>query len=187
MALDLFPRFWDAIKSQEQERASSATRLTEATDLKDVLGDEKEVTLFSEYCRSHFCEEQVLFWLEARDYKLLFDPSDMLSQGEMIFDVYVKASAELRVNISDMAAKAVEEKLNSKVVDQMLFDEVAQEVALACYIAQRSKATRLPVTSACVCAWTGARTGRDFSRVGYVATIQGSGDQWRVRPDRGQE
>ena len=104
MALDLFPRFWDAIKSQEQERASSATRLTEATDLKDVLGDEKEVTLFSEYCRSHFCEEQVLFWLEARDYKLLFDPSDMLSQGEMIFDVYVKASAELRVNISDMAA-----------------------------------------------------------------------------------
>ena len=68
MALELFPNFWDAIKSQKHRGATSLTALTAETNLKDVLGDEKEVTLFSEYCKSHFCEEQVSFWLEARDH-----------------------------------------------------------------------------------------------------------------------
>ena len=37
--------------------------LNAESTLKEVLGDEKEVLLFSEYCRLHLCEEQVLFWL----------------------------------------------------------------------------------------------------------------------------
>ena len=131
MALELFPNFWDAIKSQKHRGATSLTALTAETNLKDVLGDEKEVTLFSEYCKSHFCEEQVLFWLEARDHKLLFDPYDVLSQGQLIFDAYMNAAAELRVNISDTAMRAVQAKLNAKAVDTTLFDEAVQEVALA--------------------------------------------------------
>ena len=70
----------------------------------------------------------MLFWLEARDHRLLFDPGDLLSQGLLIFDTYVKTSAECRINISATAAQAVEARLGSGSVDRTLFDEVAQEV-----------------------------------------------------------
>ena len=70
----------------------------------------------------------MLFWLEARDHRLLFDPGDLLSQGLLIFDTYVKTSAECRINISATAAHAVEARLGSGSVDRTLFDEVAQEV-----------------------------------------------------------
>ena len=70
----------------------------------------------------------MLFWLEARDHRLLFDPGDLLSQGMLIFDTYVKTSAECRINISATAAQAVEARLGSGSVDRTLFDEVSQEV-----------------------------------------------------------
>lgn len=89
MSLDLFPRFWDAIKAQYENENTQAKALGADSTLKEVLGDEKEVLLFSEYCRLHMCEEQVLFWLETSDHKLLFDPTDMLQQGQRLYDLYI--------------------------------------------------------------------------------------------------
>jgi len=176
LALELFPRFWDAIKSQDAPRPSSySVKLTEYSCLKDVLSDEKGVMFFSEYCKTHYCEEQVLFWLEARDHQLLFDPSDMLSQGLLIFDTYVKLSAEYRINISATATEAVEARLSSGSVDRTLFDEVSQEVPLAPFEAQACSHTVPPLTCC-----RRATAGGDVPRAGPVAALQGSGHEWRV-------
>lgn len=127
MSLELFPRFWDAVKAQTD--TAQAITFTENATLKSVLGDEKQVLLFSEYCKMHLCEEQILFWLEAKDHKLLFDPNDMLQFGQRLYLTYIDMkTAEARINVSDVAAKDVEAKLATGKVDRDLFNECSTQV-----------------------------------------------------------
>jgi len=129
MSLELFPRFWDAVKQQFEGSGDNSQVLTSDSTLKDVLSDEKEVLLFSEYCKIHYCEEQVLFWLETNDHKLLFDPRDMLAQGQRLYDVYIdEAKSESRINISHKADKDIQAKLSTGTVDRTLFDGAMVEV-----------------------------------------------------------
>jgi len=128
MSLELFPRFWDAVKESGGSGGSDFQVNQEAT-LKECLSDEKQVLLFSEYCKLHFCEEQVLFWLEAQDHKLLFDPTDMLDFGQRLYDTYIdEQKAEARINISDSDAKKIKAVLDSKKVDRDLFAQASQSV-----------------------------------------------------------
>ena len=128
MALELFPRFCDAVsRSSDPESVSSS--LGEDTKLKDILGDETAVLLFSEYCKIHHCEEQVLFWLEAHDHKLMFDPQDMIEQGERLYELYLDPTkSETLINISERAAKEIRSKLDLGKGDRELFTTAMAEV-----------------------------------------------------------
>lgn len=128
MALELFPRFCDAVKEHANPESVSAS-LREDTKLKDMLGDEKAVLLFSEYCKIHHCEEQVLFWLEAHDHKLMFDPQDMIQQGERLYELYLDPTkSETLINISERAAKEIRSKLDLGKADRELFATAMAEV-----------------------------------------------------------
>ena len=130
MAHELFPRFCDAVKDHANPESVSA-RFGEDTQLKDMLGDEKAVLLFSEYCKIHHCEEQVLFWLEAHDHKLLFDPQDMVQQGERLYELYLDpAKSESLINISERATKDIRSKLDSGKVDRELLATAMAEVEM---------------------------------------------------------
>ena len=67
MLFELFPRFWEAVKSQDsQGEGQSRSKLTESTTLKEVLkAHDLEVHLFAEYCKEHLCEDQVICLLET--------------------------------------------------------------------------------------------------------------------------
>lgn len=61
MLFELFPRFWDAVKSQEDAAGGRKSTITQDSTLKGVLkANDLEVHLFAEYCREHHCEDQVM-------------------------------------------------------------------------------------------------------------------------------
>ena len=149
MSFELFPRFWEAIK--ELAKTDAVFSLNEDATLKEVLSDERAVLFFSEYCKLHLCEEQVLFWLEAKDHKLMFDPTDMLVQGQRLYDLYIdEKKSEMRINISDKAAKDIKAKLESGRVDRELFNAASLEVPPNAFALH---------AHACACPTT--RSGRD--------------------------
>jgi len=140
MLFELFPRFWEAIKEQEKKEAHRS-QLTEKTTLKEVLlANDLEVHLFAEYCREWLCEDAVIFLLETNMHSLLFDPQDLYSSSERIYNVYLSPTSEGRIVVSNAeekkikdlleeAKKEVAAKKTPSNIKPNIFQKVADEVS----------------------------------------------------------
>ena len=72
MATDLWHRFWDTLNAQAEKGQTAGSTLKASSTLSSVLHDSKETKYFAEYLRLQLAEENILFWLEANDHRLLF-------------------------------------------------------------------------------------------------------------------
>jgi len=141
MLFELFPRFWESIKEQDKEGNAARSQLTEKTTLKDILAaNDLEVHLFAEYCREWLCEDAVIFLLETNMHSLLFDPNDLYSSADRLYNVYLSPTSEGRIVVSNAeekkikdlleeAKKEVAAKKSPSNIKPNLFQKVADEVS----------------------------------------------------------
>jgi len=135
MLFDLFPRFWEAVKEQDQKSKQKGTSLTADSSLKDILTqDGLEIHLFAEYCREHLCEDSIIFLLEAKSFSLLFDPRDRLAEARRIFETFLDQGSESRIAASNniladvkSAIEAAEKDENNALTADM-FSKMCEEV-----------------------------------------------------------
>jgi hypothetical protein len=128
MASDLWHRFWDEIQSQAAVDGRAGTAIMADTPLSAVLNDPKEVAYLAEFARQNMCEEQVLFWLEASEHKLLFAAEDLLQTAQTIFDTYVSPNSVEQVTLPGPIINEVERQLKTGSVPNTLFDAAIKEV-----------------------------------------------------------
>lgn len=85
------------------------------TTLVEVLkASDLEIHLFAEYCREHMCEEAVTFLLEVNMYSLLFDPLDLETQAQRIFNLYLDNKSEGRIaGVSDRVLNQIKSTLEA--------------------------------------------------------------------------
>jgi hypothetical protein len=99
-----------------------------------LKANDLEIHLFAEYCREHLCEDAVIFLLETAMFGLLFDPSDLLTQGKRIYDTYLDPSSEERIVVAASTYKSVKELIDAASkpgqpgLTPKLFDKVVDEV-----------------------------------------------------------
>ena len=96
---------------------------------------------FTRFTRDQLCEEALLFWIEANDYALLFQPLDQMSRAQAIFDTYMGAKAKFKVSVSDVIISKIDECLGKKEVTNALFVTAQREVPTA-----RASNPHLPCT-----------------------------------------
>jgi len=114
LLFDLFPRFWEDVKTQDRQGKVQRPKMSKDTRLEDVIAaNDLEIHLFAEYCREHLCEDMVIFLLETQMYALLFDASDLLMTGRRIYDTYLDPASESRIVVSDKAQQAIANALTS--------------------------------------------------------------------------
>jgi len=133
MLLELFPNFYDACMKGPDASGSSESKIKESTTLKDVLGTpDFEIHKFSDYCRTIHCEDPVIFLLEVGEYRLLFSPSDLVSQAQKIYATYLNVDSETRIACSDTEAGKVAKTLETATATEALpldlFDKLYDEV-----------------------------------------------------------
>ena len=95
MRLDLFPRFCEQLNSlsmQDETSEAQAASVSEVTSGTNPAATRS----FMRFAREQQCEETLLFWLEANDYALLFQPSDQQTRGQAIFDSYLGPTAKTK-------------------------------------------------------------------------------------------
>ena len=133
MRLDLFPRFQEkmdgltALAETAEERAASVAELTSGVNPAATRS-------FMRFAKEQMCEEALLFWLEANDYALLFQPMDQQTRGQAIYDSYLGSKAKTKVNVSDRIIADVCTALESKQLNSALF--VAAQKEIITYIEQ---------------------------------------------------
>eukprot|EP00753_Platysulcus_tardus_P009247 PLAT1885.1.p1 GENE.PLAT1885.1~~PLAT1885.1.p1 ORF type:complete len:890 (+),score=197.41 PLAT1885.1:49-2718(+) len=64
-----------------------------------VLHDALARTYYKNYLASTYCEENILFWLEVEEFKMLPKSEFMKVQARKIYDKYVRPGALLEVNL----------------------------------------------------------------------------------------
>lgn len=141
MLFELFPRFWEEVKSQDRAGKKERSKLTQQTTLKDIISaNDLEVHLFAEYCREHLCEDCVIFLLEVQMFTLLFDPADLRTQARRVFQAYLDEKSEGRIVASATEMRRVEAllaavesgELGTPVsvtgITPQLYDKLADEV-----------------------------------------------------------
>mmetsp|Transcript_12693 Transcript_12693/g.25603 ORF Transcript_12693/g.25603 Transcript_12693/m.25603 type:complete len:445 (-) Transcript_12693:708-2042(-) len=128
MRLDLYPRFMERL---DDMKGSSPLDEEPAESLKVVLmGTQPAATRsFSRFAREALCEEALLFWVEANDYALLFQPSDMLSRAAAIYETYMSPDAKYKVNLSDKIIESVDAAIKSEKCHNALFKTSQTEVS----------------------------------------------------------
>jgi hypothetical protein len=128
MLLDLYPAFVDHIAILGGGRASEEEKGPDT--LMDILGGINPAGMrsFERYVRAHFCEEALLFWLEANDFQIRFDKTDLESRAKEIYKDYMGETAKARINTSDECIAKVWEKIEKKAVTNMLFFDAQKEV-----------------------------------------------------------
>ena len=115
LRLDVWPRYLDwAVNDGKIGRHQTARECTSGS-LRDerILGDREkvrealvellklpwEVVKFREIARAAECEESIDFYLEIKEYQLLFDASDFRARAAQLWKKYLDVSAERMVNM----------------------------------------------------------------------------------------
>jgi len=128
MRLDLFPRFNEHLA---EVASQGETAEVVAESIKQVLsGTNPPATRsFTRFTREQLCEEALLFWIEANDFALLFQPLDQQTRAQAIYDTYMGPKAKFKVSVSDRIAQSVAEALEKKEVTNAIFVTAQREVS----------------------------------------------------------
>jgi hypothetical protein len=115
MRLELWPKFCEHL---EKVAGESETAEARADSMKVVLSGTNPPASrsFTRFAREQFCEEALLFWIEANDFALLFQQLDLQTRAQSIFDMYMSANAKYKVNCSDMMINEVAAQLKDQQV-----------------------------------------------------------------------
>ncbi len=129
LRLDLYPRFLELYASLHG--CVRANENTVAASLAEVLSGANPATCasFEAFVRETFCEEALLFWLEAHSFALLFSSRDLCECAAAMCTVYVKEGAEHEINISDEARRGILQRVAANEVDSSLFVPAQKELA----------------------------------------------------------
>ena len=128
MRLDLFPRFNDHLA----DVAHLSMEAEEIADsMKTVLSGTSPAATrsFTRFAREQFCEESLLFWMEANDFALLFQPLDQLTRATSIYETYMGHTAKFKVNVSDAIVRGVDAAIKTKKVTNAVFVTAQREVS----------------------------------------------------------
>ena len=78
-----------------------------------------------------FLPQGLLFWMEANDYALLFQPSDLVTKANEIYDVYMGPNAAVKVNVADRVVKDVEKQMKENNITNFLFVNAQKDIVRA--------------------------------------------------------
>ena len=78
-----------------------------------------------------FVPQGLLFWMEANDYALLFQPSDLVTKANEIYDVYMGPNAAVKVNVADRVVKDVEKQMKENNITNFLFVNAQKDIVRA--------------------------------------------------------
>ncbi|XP_060602974.1 regulator of G-protein signaling 12-like isoform X4 [Ruditapes philippinarum] len=98
-------------KSIEQEEVGRVASWAVSFDklLKDPIGN----TVFTDFLKKEFSEENVIFWKACEDFKNIIDSNYRKSKAKELYDKHVSVRACECVNIDSVARKAVESQLEN--------------------------------------------------------------------------
>ncbi|KAJ3429055.1 electron carrier/ protein disulfide oxidoreductase [Anaeramoeba flamelloides] len=81
------------------------------------------VEYFKEYLFQEMCQENILFFLEVKEYKNSFvNEKKMISMANKIYKKYIKNGALFEVNIDYSCRDDITKKMNGKNIDKHIFD-----------------------------------------------------------------
>lgn len=81
---------------------------------------------FLEFCHELKCEENLLFWVEAENYKKEKSLQDMKDRAKYIYDNFLSVKSSNQLNTSTQSLQYIEKSLNNP--DQNLFSELQKEI-----------------------------------------------------------
>ena len=129
MRLDIFPRYCEA--AQEGLRnASGEGAIAESIEVILAGTHLAASRSFNEFVREHFCEEALLFWLEANAFALLLDERDLASRSGFIYGSFLEADAPYSINISEPVRSTIQRRIERGHVDNDIFTSAQKEVEL---------------------------------------------------------
>jgi len=130
MRLDLYPRFYEEI--QETLGGTDEEKEEPATSLGVVLSGTKPAAVrsFTRFCQEQYCEEALLFWMEAHSFTLLFQQMDLDTNAKVIYENYMGPSAKYKVNVSGGEVDRIKGVMDEQAVDNTLFVKAQNEVEL---------------------------------------------------------
>ncbi|XP_045189698.2 regulator of G-protein signaling 12-like isoform X2 [Mercenaria mercenaria] len=110
--------------SIEQEQVGRVSSWAVSFDklLKDSIG----ITVFTEFLKKEFSEENVVFWKACEDFKNIIDSNYRKSKAQELYDKHVSVRACECVNIDSVARKAVESQLENPT--PQTFDTAQQQI-----------------------------------------------------------
>lgn len=97
-----------------------------AINFECLLKDRSGIQLFTEFLKMEFSEENVEFWKECEDYKMLGDASARKLKANIIFERYIKPDAPQAINIDNVARLWAEAQLSSPTTGA--FDEAQIQI-----------------------------------------------------------
>jgi len=125
--MELYPRYCEEVSDEDNHHGEE-----EAESLTNVLNGShpKQARSFTRFSREQFCEEALLFWVDANNFSLLFQSVDLRNRAAAIFDTYMSAKAKARVNVPERMCTAVKAALSDGRVSNDLFLNAQKEVEL---------------------------------------------------------
>ncbi|KAK3095243.1 hypothetical protein FSP39_012078 [Pinctada imbricata] len=90
--------------------------------LKDVSG----LTVFTEFLKKEFSQENIVFWRAVEQYKQINDVDKRKAKAKEIFNTYISVKAADPINIEQTARQQVEKQLDSP--SSNAFDRAQQEI-----------------------------------------------------------
>ena len=91
----------DVLDSFRKDVSRASMRGKGVMTLEGVLSDSVELKYFKEYCIKEMSVENLLFWLEAQDYKSADAPEYRRFVAKKIFRKYIAVDAPMGVSVTD--------------------------------------------------------------------------------------
>jgi len=126
---DLIDLLQDWIEQGEYETANEdEAELITLSSLDGLLHHREGLGHFMSYVMANHCEENLLFWVEANDYKTEARTGEARKQRAMeIYNKFIKANANLEVSLDGLDRNKIQVAIEKGDPNFNAFDEVMQK------------------------------------------------------------
>ena len=91
-----------------------------------VLQDNNLCILFREYLRSKYCAENLSFWIEVEEFRVINDPVQRRRKATEIHDKYFSSDSVFEINLEEEIKQTVASEISDP--DATLFDEAQNAI-----------------------------------------------------------
>ena len=114
-----------------ESRSASVTSVSDLEKIRGVLQDPPLLEILKEHCLRAWCIENLLFFEAGTEYLLTHksqSPEENKTKAWRIYDMFVKVSSMLEVNLDMPTREAILEQLEADRFPANLFDEALKTV-----------------------------------------------------------
>jgi len=127
MRLDLFPRFVKEMESGLTRPSTPAEGVAESIGVVLAGTNAAASISFHQFARENYCEEALLFWLEANAFTLLLDGRDLKSRAGFIFQTFMRESAIHEINVSNALRALIRDRIDRDDINNEIFAGAQKE------------------------------------------------------------